>query len=132
MIHKLAGILPGFPGPVNRVRCFAHIVNLVAKIILHQFDVSKGWAKRVEDDLDESNFELSELSEDLDDEMDDGDISNDEVDEEDIDNLNDADMEAELAEVEEVMREDMVDLGLGAEQFSNVLHKVCAINFHRA
>jgi hypothetical protein len=42
MIDSLATIMLDFPGEANRARCLAHIVNLVVKIILRQFDhVSK-------------------------------------------------------------------------------------------
>ena len=41
MIESLANIMSDFGGDANRVQCLAHIVNLVVKIILHQFDVSK-------------------------------------------------------------------------------------------
>ena len=41
MIESLATIMSQFPGEANRARCLAHIVNLVAKIILRQFDASK-------------------------------------------------------------------------------------------
>ena len=40
MIESMATIIADFPGKANRVRCLAHIVNLVVKIILRQFDVS--------------------------------------------------------------------------------------------
>ncbi|TFK47878.1 hypothetical protein OE88DRAFT_1608415, partial [Heliocybe sulcata] len=38
MIKELPNLLPDFPGDANRVRCFLHIVNLVAKSILKLFD----------------------------------------------------------------------------------------------
>ena len=41
MVESLAQIMLDFAGETNRVRCLAHIVNLVIKIILRQFDVSK-------------------------------------------------------------------------------------------
>ena len=41
MMASLANGLVTFPGAVHRVRCLAHIVNLVIKIILKQFDVQK-------------------------------------------------------------------------------------------
>jgi hypothetical protein len=39
MVDKLAIQLDDFPGSASRVRCFAHILNLVVKSIMHQFDV---------------------------------------------------------------------------------------------
>ena len=44
MIDKLAELLKHFPGAANRTRCFAHILNLVAKSVIRQFDVAKGEA----------------------------------------------------------------------------------------
>jgi hypothetical protein len=41
MVESLATIMSHFSGEANRARCLAHIVNLVAKIILRQFDASK-------------------------------------------------------------------------------------------
>ena len=41
MVESLATIMSHFSGEANRARCLAHIVNLVAKIILGQFDKSK-------------------------------------------------------------------------------------------
>ncbi|KAI0743016.1 hypothetical protein C8Q80DRAFT_1081465, partial [Daedaleopsis nitida] len=38
MITRLAALLPDFDGPPNRVRCFAHVLNLVAKSLIRQFD----------------------------------------------------------------------------------------------
>jgi hypothetical protein len=39
MIDKLESRLMDFPGASNRARCFTHILNLVVKSIMHQFDV---------------------------------------------------------------------------------------------
>ena len=41
MMASLTNGLVSFPGAVHHVRCLAHIVNLVIKIILKQFDVQK-------------------------------------------------------------------------------------------
>lgn len=50
MIDELARLLDKFPGAENRTRCFSHILNLVAKCILKQFDVPKARAGIVLDD----------------------------------------------------------------------------------
>lgn len=41
MIDELSVLLEEFPGSANRTRCFTHILNLVAKSIMKQFDVPK-------------------------------------------------------------------------------------------
>ena len=41
MIKSLAEIMSHFSGEANCAQCLAHIVNLVAKIIFHQFDMLK-------------------------------------------------------------------------------------------
>ena len=41
MIKELRNLLDNFPGTVNQTRCFIHILNLVVKSILAQFDLSK-------------------------------------------------------------------------------------------
>jgi len=45
MIEELANLLDNFPGPANQTRCFTHILNLVVKSILAQFDLPKAKAK---------------------------------------------------------------------------------------
>src|SRR5204862_4148131 len=62
MIDELADLLPNFPGAANRGRCFLHIVNLVAKTFLKQFDVPK---KDVNTAIDEAEKELIRLAEGL-------------------------------------------------------------------
>jgi hypothetical protein len=59
MIDELVDLLPNFPGAANRCRCFLHIVNLVAKTLLKQFEVPK---KDVEAALDAAERELLELA----------------------------------------------------------------------
>jgi hypothetical protein len=59
MIDELVNLLPNFPGQANRGRCFLHIVNLVAKTLLKQFDVPK---KDVSAALDAAERELLELA----------------------------------------------------------------------
>ena len=41
MIAHLSEKLDSFPGEPNRTRCFAHILNLVAKCVMKQFDAPK-------------------------------------------------------------------------------------------
>lgn len=65
MIESLATIMSHFSGEANRARCLAHVVNLVAKIILHQFDVSKGKKKKTNDKP--NNLPLAELPNETDD-----------------------------------------------------------------
>ena len=42
MIEELANLLDDFPGTANQMRCFTHILNLVVKSILAQFELPKG------------------------------------------------------------------------------------------
>jgi phosphopantothenoylcysteine synthetase/decarboxylase len=39
MIEELAILVDDFPGPANQTRCFLHILNLVVKSIIQQFDL---------------------------------------------------------------------------------------------
>jgi len=39
MIKELAELLDDFPGPANHTRCFTHVLNLVVKSIIRQFDL---------------------------------------------------------------------------------------------
>jgi len=44
MIEELANLLDNFPSAANQTRCFTHILNLVVKSILSQFDLPKAKA----------------------------------------------------------------------------------------
>ena len=61
MIAELAKILPKF-SEVSHTRCFLHIVNLVAKSIIKQFDVPK---KQEDEHLDKAEQELRNLAGDV-------------------------------------------------------------------
>ena len=63
MIEELADLLEAFPGAANRTRCFMHILNLVAKRIIKQFDIPKAQGDEVLDDVAK---ELATLAIDLD------------------------------------------------------------------
>ena len=62
MIEELAIQLDDFPGSASRVWCFAHILNLVVKSIMHQFDVPD---KKMGDIADEATRELHRLAGDI-------------------------------------------------------------------
>jgi hypothetical protein len=63
MIDELADLLANFPGKANQTRCFLHIINLVAKSVIRQFDVAKG---KADDALDKAEQELRTLAEGID------------------------------------------------------------------
>ena len=62
MIEELAIQLDNFPGSVNRVRCFAHILNLVVKSIMRQFDVPD---KKKGEVVNDATQELHKLAGDI-------------------------------------------------------------------
>ena len=67
MISELPGFVKDFPGPANQTRCFAHILNLVVKSILHQFDLPKTKSAAP---LDDGSKELLSLAGNVEDEED--------------------------------------------------------------
>ena len=60
MIEELQEIIPEFAGSASHTRCFLHIVNLIAKSLIHQFDAGKMTAK--------GDHELAELRRELEEE----------------------------------------------------------------
>lgn len=65
MIEHLAELIESFPGTANQTRCFAHILNLVAKSILRQFDAPKVKGMKA---MDDAAKELAAVTDELDDE----------------------------------------------------------------
>jgi hypothetical protein len=66
MIVELAKLVAEFPGPANQTRCFLHVLNLVVKSIIKQFDLPKTQKGELDDALDDA---LLELANDLEDEV---------------------------------------------------------------
>ncbi len=62
MIDTLAELVVAFPGAANRTRCFTHILNLVVKVMLRQFDVPKAKASEA---LDVASQALADLAGDI-------------------------------------------------------------------
>ena len=66
MVENLVKLVFNFPRDANHARCVAHIVNLVVKIMLCQFDMSK---KKVKKDIPKDNPKKESSSEDDENEM---------------------------------------------------------------
>jgi hypothetical protein len=102
MIVTLGNTLHNFPGPANRARCLAHIVNLVARAVLHQFDVSKGR----DDEAGEGESRAEEEVQSITDSDEDDTDTAEELSEEEDNEIDDNDENGvDLAEVEQATRE---------------------------
>ena len=102
MIDHLAILLEAFPGSANCTRCFTHILNLVAKCILKQFDAPKK-QKSDDDDMDEEDaMDLQVALDELENEL-----ENDGVDEDNNNweyNMRIAMTEDEIEELEKAVK----------------------------
>jgi hypothetical protein len=137
MVSSLAKIISQFPGAASRARCTAHIVNLVTKIILRQFDAkkkTKGPKKKsantneenanenandeaiTEQVDDEDDSEMTSLAEGLDREEQE---LGDDIDEEMSENVAD-----DLEEIEEAMKDEVSEVVKKAKPIQRVLFKV--------
>ena len=58
MTTEAGHLLPMF-SPINRTQCFNHILNLVAKSLLKQFDIHQSDSSRQEDDEERSLLEFA-------------------------------------------------------------------------
>ena len=67
MIEHLAALINTFPGAANQMRCFAHILNLVAKSVLRQSEAPKAKGGKVPDNAAK---ELAAVFDDLEDDTD--------------------------------------------------------------
>ena len=130
MIDSLATIMSDFAGEANRARCLAHIVNLVVKVILRQFDVPKKKEKKDlppndsnvpnlasgNDDEPEEDFEeLARVLDKEEKEMDEA----DEADDEESDKL-----ARDVDKIEEAMEEEIRGVVKMAKPVRQVLYKV--------
>src|SRR6266446_4851272 len=63
MIEELANLVDDFPGPTNQTRCFLHILNLVVKSIIREFDVPK--SKKTSDSNDDDDESMDKATKEL-------------------------------------------------------------------
>lgn len=63
MIAELSQLVPMFAGAASQTRCFLHVVNLIAKSVLRQFDVKSMKTKDTKLDEEIKDEELEMLSE---------------------------------------------------------------------
>jgi len=129
MIEHLATLIESFPGAANQTRCFTHILNLVAKSVLRQFEAPKSKGGNI---LDDAARELAAIFDDLEDddmELDgadnegnkDGGEGNDDVD----DNVVDDEEDALLDERDGMTEEELATLEKSVKPVRLVLTKVC-------
>jgi len=59
MVDKLSELVSEFAGDASHTRCFLHIVNLIAKSLISQFDRKKG-SKEVDNEVEALQWELIE------------------------------------------------------------------------
>ena len=130
MVETLAKVISHFPGAANRARCTAHIINLVTKMILRQFDAKKtnGTTKKSNDTENNTNNEPNntELVNDEDDltglaeglNREEQEVADDE-DEEMSENV-----EADLKDLEEALKEEVLEVAKLVKPLQRVLFKV--------
>jgi len=130
MIEHLAILIDTFPGTANQTQCFAHILNLVAKSVLRQFEAPKK-GKAVGEAAKELAAVVNEIDGDNDEASDSGtneggdecDDVDDEVDDDDEDGLPD--------ELDELSEEDLLSVKESVKPIRLVLTKVSKFNKHK-
>jgi hypothetical protein len=65
MIEHLSTLVENFPSAANQTRCFTHILNLVAKSILRQFEPRKKTGEGEEEDVNDATKALAALAQEL-------------------------------------------------------------------
>jgi len=123
MIEELTNLLDDFPGPANQTQCFLHILNLIVRSIIRQFDLPK--SKKASDGADEGDptldaamRELLKLA---------GDIDLEEqitVSAGDDDEVADDDEEGWVDEHEDMTEEDLKELAASVQPVRLLLTKV--------
>ena len=118
MIAVLGGILTQFPGPTNRLRCMAHIVNLVVQVILRRFDIPKSKSKRPKAPPPVNEDEEEEIGSQSDDELA-RDIDKEELE---MDEGDDDDIEHVFEDVESIESAVSEEISKAAAQVKPVRH----------
>jgi hypothetical protein len=125
MIEELAILIDDFPGPENQTRCFLHILNLVVKSIIREFDLptSKKKTDGEDDDEeleDERTKELLKLAAEIEHEEEvtaNGGSEGDTTEDDNIDGWVD--------EHEEMTEEELLELAESVKPVRLLLTKVC-------
>lgn len=113
MVEALKDQLEIFPGDSNCTWCFAHVINLIAKSVIQQFDIPKTKGNKSFDDV---LWELMVLAEELDKEelaMKEGECWASEVDREDDDVDGWVNEQEEMSEPEQKELDDNISLSEG-------------------
>ncbi|TFY67078.1 hypothetical protein EVJ58_g1873 [Rhodofomes roseus] len=120
MIDELDELIDDFRGQRARVRCFDHILNLVVKTLLKQFDTTRRRRNGNDDGLDAAEAALQELTEGMADIEDD-----DDVDEWDLDavDLEDDDVDGWVDEQQNMTAEEVAELDATTRPVKLVLAK---------
>ena len=123
MVDALKDRLENFPGKSNCTCCFNHIVNLIAKSVIHQFNAPK---TKGNESFDDVLRELMVTAEDLDEEeaaMREGEESDNESDNDNVDGF--------VNELEEMSEEEQKELDKNIQPIRRVLVKVSAVRHKR-
>ena len=127
MIENLAELIDDFPGAANQTRCFLHILNLVVKSILRQFDLPKkkkasgndlDASEETDETWDQAAEELLRLAGDVDIE---GNLMANEEDDDDND-------EGWIDEHEEMTEDELKDLSASVAPVRLLLTKVLRLH----
>jgi hypothetical protein len=127
MVTEMEKLLTMFSS-VNHTRCFTHILNLVTKSILKQFDVKKE-AQGNDDDLDDDERLILELAEDIEQEEQ---ITAQENDDADGEIEEDNDVEGWVNEVEALSPAERASLEKSIRPVKRTLVKVMRIRILHA
>jgi hypothetical protein len=123
MIEHLATLIDAFPGAANQTRCFTHILNLVAKSVLRQFEAPKG---KQGDVIDDAAKQLAAIFDDLEDEDMNAESNNDDAggDADSSDEHEDDDDEDLVDERDGMSEEELASLEESVKPIRDVLTKV--------
>lgn len=119
MIDELENLLTEFSGAASRTRCFAHIVNLVAKTVIRQFDMPNAMDKTLANKV---LIKLRSLADGI--EAEEQITRASESKEDDDDNDNDDNVEGWVDEREEMEQCDLESLEVDLQPARKVLMKV--------
>jgi hypothetical protein len=119
MIDELENLLTEFSGAASRTRCFAHIVNLVAKTVIRQFDMPHAMDKTLANKV---LIKLRSLADGI--EAEEQITRASESKEDDDDDVNDDNDEGWVDEREEMEQRDLESLEVDVQPARKVLMKV--------